>query len=372
MRRTNGDGSIYQLPDGRWVAALSLGAGRRKTWKRKSRQAVQRELAKARRQIEDGLSLDDESVVAFLRRWLAGKTGIDTKEYQRYVEVYAKPIHRVKLAALTPAHLQAMYAGMTQGPKTIANFRRMLNQALEQAEQWDLIRKNPGKFVKGPKVPKYDVTTYDEAQVGRLVKALDGDRLEALYLLAMATGLREGELLSLKWDDLQDGGLVVRHSLKRPKGGGYLVKENKTASSRRMLPLAGPMLAALKQHRLRQAEERLAAYEWSDEGFIFTNTVGKPLNPSNLIRREWKPLLERAGLPYIRFYDLRHTAATLLLSRGWSPKLVAEMLGHSTIVVTMDRYSHVTPGMRAQTANELATMLFATSVATQEGEIADK
>lgn len=184
-------------------------------------------------------------------------------------------------------------------------------------------------------------------EVRKLLEAARGDRLECLFLLAVTTGLREGELLGLRWRDVNLEGevLSVRQQLTRTKSGLSFTspKRGKTRSVR----LTATAAAALKAHRAAQNEERLKAGSlWEDLELVFTSTIGTPVDVGNLTYRSFRPLLKRAGLPRIRFHDLRHTFATLLLSKGTHPKVVQEMLGHANIAMTMDTYSHVLPNMQ--------------------------
>jgi integrase len=183
-----------------------------------------------------------------------------------------------------------------------------------------------------------------------------GDRLEALYILALTTGMREGELFGLRWADVN-----------LANGALPLVKRLKTRSSRQQVLLVSVAVDALGRHLARQREERLLlGLAWDDHGLVFTNTVGKPLHPTNFLQRSFYPLLERAGLPRIRFHDLRHSAATLLLGLGIHPKIVSEMLGHSQIAITLDLYSHVTATMQQEAVRAFEGLL-GSQVGSQEG-----
>ena len=178
------------------------------------------------------------------------------------------------------------------------------------------------------------------------VEAAKGDRLEALYILAVTTGLRQGELLGLKWDDidLEVGTLQVRRTLTTAKGGPIL-SAPKTKSTRRTVRLSQTALEALRSHLERQLGEDIdrAGDLWRENGLIFASESGSPLSRQHITARRFKPLLKRAGLPEIRFHDLRHTCATLLLSKNVNPKVVSEMLGHASIAITLDTYSLVLP-----------------------------
>jgi integrase len=193
-------------------------------------------------------------------------------------------------------------------------------------------------------------------EIKAVLSAASGDRLEALYVLAIHTGLRRSEILGLKWTDvdLDAGTLSVQRSLER--GGAFnLPKRNK---SHRTVKLTGQVVEALKSHRIRQNEDRLGLGSlWEDHNLVFPNRLGKPMNADNLYHREFKPLLKKAGLSGFTFYSLRHTCATLLFSKSVNPKIVQEMLGHATISQTMDTYSHVMPGMSDIAATALEEAL---------------
>jgi len=194
----------------------------------------------------------------------------------------------------------------------------------------------------------------DTDEVRRLLEVAHGDSLEALYVLAVTTGMRRGELLGLKWSDvdLENGRLSIRRALTRTDNGKYVaLTEPKTRGSRRTVKLTQRAVEALRSHLERQlAEIEVAGDLYRDHGLVFTTEAGTPINPSNLRQRSFAPLLNKAGLPHIRFHDLRHTCATLLLSKGVHPKFVQELLGHATVAITLDTYSHVMPGMGDHTA----------------------
>jgi integrase len=202
------------------------------------------------------------------------------------------------------------------------------------------------------------------AQAQRLMDAVVGDRLEAPYALAITTGMRQGELLGLRWSDvdLQGGWLQVRQVLQYQAGTGYVFVEPKTATSRRSTKLPTITMEALRQHRLRQNEERLAlGPAWADLDLVFPNSIGKPMDGVHLLRREFLPLLQRAGLARIRFHDLRHTAATLLLGqRRASVNAVSRMLGHAGAAITVGIYGHVTSDQERQPAEAMDALFGST------------
>jgi integrase len=200
--------------------------------------------------------------------------------------------------------------------------------------------------VDPPRVPKKDITPLSPEQARAFLEAASGDRLEALYILAIHTGMRQGELFNLRWDDVDLEAGVLR------------VRGTKTARSRRTVTLSETALEALRSHLERQLVEiDRAGSLWRENGLVFATEIGTSLNRHNLTQRSFKPLLERAELPPIRFHDLRHTCATILLSQGVHAKFVQELLGHATIAITLDTYSHVLPSMGNQTASAMEDVL---------------
>jgi integrase len=189
------------------------------------------------------------------------------------------------------------------------------------------------------------------------------DRWSALYVLAVSTGLRQGELLGLRWEDvdLASATLRVRHTLQPPgfpKGAPARLTPPKTRRSLRGVRLPHSAVAALLRHReLQDAERARADGSWQDRGLVFPNTLGGYADYTNLVPRHFKPLLRRAGLPDIRFHDLRHTCATLMLAVGTNPKVVQETLGHANVSVTLDIYSHLLPNMQDEVAQKINELL---------------
>lgn len=210
-----------------------------------------------------------------------------------------------------------------------------MHRALKRALRWGLVPRNVAEAVDPPKVPKKEVTPLSPEQARLFLDAARGDRLEALYVLAIHTGMRQGELLALRWDDVDLDAGVLR------------VRGTKTARSRRSVRLSQRALQALQGHLERQLEEDIdrVGSMWQENGLVFATEIGTPLNSHNLTQRSFRPLLSRAGLPQVWFHDLRHTAATYLLSKGTHAKYVQALLGHSTVSITLDTYSHVLPQM---------------------------
>lgn len=208
----------------------------------------------------------------------------------------------------------------------------MLRGALNQAVRWDLLGRNPASLVEPPRVERYEIKPLTPVEARAFLAAIRGDRLEALYSVALTMGLRQGEALGLRWSDvdLDIGSLRIEKQLQRIEGRLQLV-ELKTKLSRRALIMPSSIVASLREHRHRQLEERSAARDrWVESGLVFTTPGGEALEGST-VTRHFHDYLERAGLPQRRFHDLRHSCATLLLVQGVSPRVVMDVLGHSDI-----------------------------------------
>lgn len=361
-RRANGEGSIYQRGDGRWAAAVTLANGKRKTLYGRTREEVGRKLTAALKNRDDGLPVANgqHTVASYLDDWLASvKPTLRVSTWTRYHQLmhgHVIPhIGRVRLTKLSPQHVSRLYADRLEvglKPATVAQTHRILHRALSQATRWGLVVRNVATLVDPPRVVREEMRTLSAEEVKRFLAAAADHRLHALFALAVSTGMREGELLALRWRnvDLDAGVVQVTGTLQRTPDGPR-ISEPKTKKSRRQIHLTKTAVEALKVHRVRQNEERLRmGPAWDDNDLVFCNSIGRPLNDANMLNRDFRPLLEKAGLPRIRFHDLRHTAATLMLGAGVHPKIVSEMLGHSQIGITLDLYSHVTPTMQAEAA----------------------
>jgi integrase len=350
---------ITKRKDGRFMARYTVHTAdgpKRKTIYGRNYKDVEKALAEARGDAAKGIVYDDENMTIgeYLARWLndAVRGTVRQRTFERYesiVRVHLIPaIGGVKLKALTPAHVRGLYrekldAGLA--PRSVLHIHRTLSKALKQAVMDGLIPRNAAAPVKPPRPRREEIRPLDREQVRALFEAARGDRLEALYVVAVTAGLRRGELQGLKWEDvdLEAGTLQVRRTLSEPKGG-YIFEAPKSGKGRN-IRLTQRATTALREHRKRQLEERMERGSlWQDHGLVFPSSVGTPLLGGNL-NRAFKATLQRVGLPEIRFHDLRHTCATLLLRQGVNPKFVQELLGHADISLTLNVYSHVLPDM---------------------------
>jgi integrase len=236
----------------------------------------------------------------------------------------------------------------------------MLHKAFAQAVRWGLLVRNPCDGATPPKAARTEMHVLTAEQSAAFLATTRTHPAHALYVLALTTGARQGELLGLRWADvdLDVGRLMVRRALQRQKAG-LIFTSPKTSRSRRSIMLSDVAIAALKHHRKLQNEARLQlGAGWQDQDLIFANEIGGPLDPS-WQTAIFKAALRSANLPVIRFHDLRHTAATLLLTQGVHPKVVADMLGHATITITLDTYSAYVPAMHTQAAAAMDAILTA-------------
>ena len=356
--RANGDGDVFPRKNAAGQITSYRGAyvgpdGKRRYVSGKNKEEARANLRRARGDAERGLVSDGGNVALsdYLKRWLNDSVRGSVKpithsSYKMLVNKHVVPaLGNVRLSKLTPAHLQGFYrskldAGLS--PRTVQYLHVVLHRALKQALRWGLVTRNVAEAVDPPKVHKKEVTPLSPEQARVFLEAARGDRLEALYVLAVHTGMRQGELLALRWDDVDLDAGVLR------------VRGTKTARSRRTVKLSETALDTVRNHLSRQLEEidRVGSM-WRENGLVFATEIGTPLNRHNLTQRSFKPLLERAGLPHIRFHDLRHTCATILLSQGVHAKFVQELLGHATIAITLDTYSHVLPQMAGGTADAM-------------------
>jgi len=343
---------------------------KRKVLYGKTRADVSAKLTKAMADRDDGLVFDagGSTVGDYLDRWLSdsvrGTVRESTYSRDKYlITNHIKPaLGRLKLTNLNALHLQGLYRDRLDpglSGSTVQKIHHVLHKALAQAVKWNLIPRNPADSVKAPTPTPKEMHPLSASEARKLLEVAQGDRLEALYVLAVHTGMRRGELLGLKWPDVdwENATVRVRRTLTR-KGTGHVLGEPKTKKSRRTVRLTHKAVEALRSHRARQAQEKLRVGSlYQDQDLVFSGYNGGLINPSNLRQRSFKPLLKRAGLPQITFNDLRHTCASLLFQRNVHPKLVQELLGHASVAITLDTYSHMLPGMGSEAADAMGEAL---------------
>ena len=377
-KRANHEGSVYKRQsDGLYVATIRLPDGRRRAYAGKTRAAAtaKAEAAKAEIARTGTLPTGRESTGDYLTRWVESVRSTirpNTHDgYERTLRLHVVPeIGRIPLARLGPQDLASTYQRMLDkglSPRSAQIAHAVLHRALKQAERWGLITRNPARLVDPPRVPRVEIRPLAPAEVRTMIGAVHGDKHDALYVLALTTGMRWGELTGLRWRDLDlDAGSVsVRQQAQRTREG-WTFTEPKTAKGRRAITLPGIAVAALKRHR---GDDKTVVRLPVPDALVFPNEQGHPLERQNFARRHFKPLLDRIdearvaalgrplepgeAFPRIRFHDLRHSAATLLLAEGVHPKIVQERLGHATIGITLDTYSHILPSMQQETAERL-------------------
>src|SRR5713226_6368859 len=321
------------------------------------------------RAVQNGIYTDARGTTLgeFLDRWLVEAVRPRVRAwtfagYEVHVRLHIKPVlGRVPLEKVTPQHVQHLLnRKLEEGlkPKSVRYLRGTLRTALNDAVRWGLVSRNAAALVDGPRVERFDIQPFTPAEARVFLDSIAGERLEALYSVALTMGLRQGEALGLRWQDvdLELGYLRISKQLQRVHGAPQLV-EPKTAMSRRTLAMPPMITKSLEQHRVRQRQERSnAGNRWAETDLVFASTEGKPLD-GTAISKGFHRLLERAGLQQRRFHDLRHSCATLLLVQGVSPRVVMDLLGHSQIGLTMNTYSHVIPDLRRDAADRMQDLL---------------
>jgi len=368
-RRGRGEGSIFQRADGKWGCAVSAGYavdGRRlrKVILGKTKDDVQQQLLKLQLKTPASLAIDASrlTVAQYLEQWL--DTDAKTRCRERTLENHQRAVRReiaprlgrTPLARLSAMQIQLMLSEMEEAGRSAFvrnNLRKTLNRALNRAVRLGYIMQNPCSLVEAARVPHRILKVLSPKDTIAFLDAAKGDRLYALFVLAISSGMRQGELFGLQWSDLnlEAGSLTVQRALDR-RGN-----ESGTKTGRgRPIDLPNRAVDALKQHHQRMIEEGHRSK------LVFCDTQGGPLRNPNVIRRSFRPILDRAKLPRMRFHDLRHAHASLLLLQGESPKVVQERLGHSRIELTLGTYSHLLPGIQRAAADRLDALLMDVTV----------
>ena len=313
----------------------------------------------------------------FLEQWLAAvlPTVRDNtkRSYGEMIRLWVIPrIGSIKLAHLTAAHLRALQGELLESGRvdgkgglaasSVLKCHRVLKHAFNDSVRWGLLARNPVDLIDAPRAEQREMTAWSGEQARRFVDAIATDRQFAMWVLFITTGMRRGEVAGLAWDDLdtERGVLSVQRAvISAGKGTG--LSEPKTRRSRRSIPLDPGTLDALRVHRRAQVAERLRLGEvWTDSGRMFTGLTGEPLHPDT-ISSAFVEIVLGVDVPRIRLHDLRHTSATVAMEAGVHPKIVSERLGHSTISITLDLYSHATPSLQSEAANQIGAAVFGTA-----------
>ncbi len=375
-RRGNNEGSIYQRSsDGRWLGVALLGydaAGRpiRRSVSATTRAEVVRRLKTLNREIANGLvtAVRAPTLEVLFERWFVDVLEREVvrstiENYRSIVKYHILPtLGRKKVDELTVAEVDRLLAAkMASGllPSTVHRIRAVLSQCLDQGIRWDVTVCNVARLSRTPKLIRPEGRTLSPEQARALLASLHGHRNEALYTLMLATGMRRGEALGLKWKDvdLKRGVVRIRRSLKR-EGGHVVTADTKTSKSRRAVNLPEPVTALLERHRDQQGKERVdLGAAWMETGFVFTSSVGTPIDPRNLYR-DFQKVCENAGLSHWHPHELRHSAASLMLASGVKLQVVSQVLGHSSIRMTADVYGHILDPDREQAAKAMTSVLW--------------
>jgi integrase len=366
-KRGQNEGSIYKRKGGRWCAQISVQGKRVTNYFDTQREGLDW-LQEMRNQINAGLTLDgaQKSLSDFLEQWL-GSIRLSVRpmtlsQYRQIVRMHIIPmLGSIKLKDLRPDQIQTLYNQKLDSgtsARTVLLIHAVLHRSLKQAFKWGIIGRNPASVVTRPKVVRKEMMTLNDNQVRTLILIAKGTRYEVLFWLAVTTGMRQGELLGLRWSDLdwRSKKLHVQRQLQRTSAG-QIFSEPKSAAGRRVIMLGDETIKKLRAHLGVLSQERqIAGEQWQENDLIFPSTKGTPWDQRNMYKY-YKRFLRKAGLPDIRFHDLRHTAATLMLQQGVHPKVVQERLGHADITLTLNTYSHVLPVMQEEAAERLDQLL---------------
>jgi integrase len=364
--RRRGSGSVFRRPERKggkqWVAQIILEDGRTRQRYFNTQEEADIALNEMLYEQRRGMLATgpNQTLKQYLENWLENvqKYAVRVNHYINTRTIIRKHIlptlGHIQLRQLNEQHIQALYAQKQdekKSAKTIHHIHDVLHKALAQAVTWRLVSRNVCDGVTLPRLSRYEYQVLTAEQARKLLEVVRGHRFEVLLALALTTGMRLGELSSLHWQDMnfEQETVQVRRSVSRVRGQGYQVFEPKTQKSRRMLTLPSFVLDMLERHRASQDEVKQKAQEagsqWQDHDLVFCNQYGSFLRPDR-VRKQFQKLLAEAGLPHMRFHDLRHSAATILLSMGVPVKVVQEILGHSNISTTLNIYAHVLPTMQ--------------------------
>jgi len=367
-RRGNGEGCLHHKANGSWRALVSI-QRRRMSRTFKTRGEAQLWIRQTLQQIDSGMTYlsTKRSLAEHLNTWLENEKPVlrpsSWIHYSQLVCMYINPnIGKISMKDLRTEHVQQFYSRLNNqgiGAHTVRKVHAVLSHSLNTAVETGVIVRNPVSFAHPPKKPITEMKILDESQASHFLISIIGNRWEALFRLEVVTGMRQMELLGLKWIDLDWllQSIRVERQLVRPDGTGVNFLAPKTRSGKRINDLDDITIKILRNHYERQQADRLKAGErWKEYGLIFTTSIGTPIPVGELLRTFYR-LLADAGLPRIRFHDLRHTAASLMLNHGVPAIVVSKRLGHARVSITEDTYGHLLPGMQVEAARIISDLV---------------
>jgi integrase len=373
-------GQITKRGENTWYVRIYLGKdanGKRKHFNKTihgTKKDAQKFLTAKLREKDLGIFIEPASMFLneYLDKWLNEIAKQRVREstfiqYSNFVKIYiGKHLGSIRLCDLQAYQVQKFYGDLQKqglSARTIRYAHNILSSALKQANKWKMINQNPCELCELPRIVKTEMMYFTPEETTKFLSTAKESKWYALFLLAIESGMRPEEYLALQWKDLdfENKTLSVKRAVNKTKSGGYIFVEPKTNRSRRNIPISNSCISALKTHRRKQLEERMKLGEnYENLDLIFASEIGSVYDIKNLRNRHFKPIRDKAKLPKIRLYDLRHTMATLLLLAGENPKVVSERLGHASIVLTLDTYSHVLPMMQSEATNKLEKIMFRT------------
>lgn len=385
-RRRKGEGTIIELDDGTFMAQISIkdprtGARKRPTVYGKTNREIQKKLLKLRADAENGINLIPEKITLndWMSHWLENYARLDKREvtwraYELNFTNHIKDsfIGKKLLLKLTTSDLQMFYKDKLEGGRlkkskrpeitglsvgTVRKLHNIISASLSQAEEENLIRSNIAKAVKLPsaKENQKEMTPLTEKQIGLFLDSINNDRYRPAYFLELGTGMRKSELLGLKWSDIDfvNGTLSIKRALVRLVNGKVVLGPPKTKKSMRTISIPATALECLKQHKVNQENEKERNKDiYNDQNFVFAIKLGRWVDP-HVFYRDFCNKLERINMPHVSFHTLRHSVATVLLEKGVNLKIISDLLGHASVAITGDIYSHVTPKAKQDTADLL-------------------
>lgn len=369
--------SVTRISRQRWRIRISRGTGKARkihsfnftgSYKEALRFAVARE-----QDIDSGtISFGSLTFEILCSKWLGTiKHTVSPRTldgYAGYLNRYAQPVlNALDITLIRPHHIQQIYNNLNnQGfsPRTIRQLHATLSNLFRWAEKTGLIKRSPVQNLTLPRNKQGEITILTPEELQAFLNACRTMKYGLIFELALETGMRPEEYLALRWSDYTNGEIFVRQIVQANRaGGGFYFAEPKTSRSRRRIPLSEELQNQLARHKTNQNVQRLkTGPAWQDHNLIFSTNIGTPILLSNLTKRYFRPILEKAGLvkdksQRITLYSLRHTCASLLLLQGVNPKVVAERLGHANIQLTLNTYSHILPGLQAEATERISTLL---------------